>query len=745
MSALTDPNAFGLDALVETQRGMTDAEALRFLQTGELPNLAQPPVEDVEPPEPDVLTPDEALRFLAGEQLTAAAGFFVPSSLHYDLPKSETFKFNPRQPRDSDGKWTDGPGGGPSVTVPSAPSGKKVVPAIIYKKHADGTVVAQRGDRRLRWDAGAKKFVAEEREGGGWVERDRLTKTAAYNEMKQGDWVEPGPDPAPQTPITPPQTPEPAPAVVEPTVENGPSTAQIAPGAQRDAVDWYRTFAHAKVNRQLRTGQKQQLIGGDTDQVIAGLDEAMNANKLDRDIAVWRGVNVSPGNLTPGTEFDDPAFVSTSLKRDQAEVFARMPLGADTVGERSPVLMRIHVPEGTRALNFGGTEGEGEVLLNRGLRYRVNGTVKSKDYTIVNVDVIDDSAGPTPSSTGNTSDAKAPSLSLPPESQQPQPAQVPKTSAEFDAQLARVVREIIEDRQAAAKPSVYVPPYVMISDIRKRFPGLSNDEFDELLIDITLGASQVWVIPETNQKMLTKEQREGALWKGGQWKHLVQVLPTHPVWKEEAGGITAAAAVHTGAMIALVPTDEDAARLALGAGGEEADELHVTLAYLGEAALLPDELRHALVELCSAWAEDLPTIVGDAFAVSMFNPPDLTAGGEPCVVLGVSGGQLANVHEVILNGTHGVFERFGVPLHEQHRPWVPHITLAYTDDADLTTLTDRTGPVTFDRIRLAFGDEVFDVPLGEYGDDENAYEPGEDDAESEDTMMEQSDGQEVER
>lgn len=191
MSSLSDQITFGLDVMVEAQRGMSTAEAMHFLRTGELPDLSQPPAEDVEPPEPDVLTPDEALRFLAGEQLTAAAGFLVPSSLHCELPGREAFKFDPNQPRDSEGRWSEVPGTGVDVPKVAAP-GKKVLPAVIYKKHADGAVVARRGDRRLRWDAGGKKFVAEEREGGDWVEREQLTKTAAYNEMKNGEWAEPG-------------------------------------------------------------------------------------------------------------------------------------------------------------------------------------------------------------------------------------------------------------------------------------------------------------------------------------------------------------------------------------------------------------------------------------------------------------------------------------------------------------------------------------------------------------------------
>ena len=58
-----------------------------------------------------------------------------------------------RQPRDpggeGGGRWVDTPGG----TVTNSPA---VTPAVIYKKHPDGTVVATSatGDRRLRWDAG---------------------------------------------------------------------------------------------------------------------------------------------------------------------------------------------------------------------------------------------------------------------------------------------------------------------------------------------------------------------------------------------------------------------------------------------------------------------------------------------------------------------------------------------------------------------------------------------------------------
>lgn len=177
---------------------------------------------------------------------------------------------------------------------------------------------------------------------------------------------------------------------------------------------------------------------------------------------------------------------------------------------------------------------------------------------------------------------------------------------------------------------------------------------------------------------------------------------------------------HTGAMIALVPSAADAQRLAVD-GGEDPDELHLTLLYLGEADMIPAEVRSDIITVVQRWADDLAsTVVGDAFAVNMFNPLNMTAGAkEPCVVLGVGGDQLANLQEVLANSVNAVFTRAGIPMHPQHRPWTAHITLVYTEDADLTYFTDRTGPVTFDRIRVAFGDDVFDITLGtrEYYDD----------------------------
>lgn len=180
---------------------------------------------------------------------------------------------------------------------------------------------------------------------------------------------------------------------------------------------------------------------------------------------------------------------------------------------------------------------------------------------------------------------------------------------------------------------------------------------------------------------------------------------------------------HTGAMVALRMTDDDAARLAVE-GGEPAEELHITLVYLGEAADINAASRQALIDSLTALAAEWHTaaggeleLAGDVFSISAFNP----AGGDrdPCIVLGVSGEQIAAAHAQVTDAVKTVF---GPPA--QHLPYVPHVTVAYTDDLSLVgQLADRTGPVTFDRLRIAFAGSNHDIPLTGPGPAQEPTEP----------------------
>lgn len=172
---------------------------------------------------------------------------------------------------------------------------------------------------------------------------------------------------------------------------------------------------------------------------------------------------------------------------------------------------------------------------------------------------------------------------------------------------------------------------------------------------------------------------------------------------EAAASLTAAAdAEPTGGMVAFLPSEDDAARLALD-GYEAADQLHMTSMYLGDANTYDAAARMKLVAKVAAALAGMPAFSADAFAVSAFNP----GGDSPCLVLGMSGHDLA----------HAQMALDGIGEHDaQHHPWVPHITLAYDPEPESMMGDDmrkRLGPVKFDRVRIAFGDQVVDLPLDE--------------------------------
>lgn len=199
--------------------------------------------------------------------------------------------------------------------------------------------------------------------------------------------------------------------------------------------------------------------------------------------------------------------------------------------------------------------------------------------------------------------------------------------------------------------------------------------------------------------------REGATWP-------VSLLTPTP----NPNTITAAGAptgTNTGGMVALVPAAGWADNAAVD-DGLPAGELHVTLAYLGEADQLAADQQAQILTACRRLAGRLAPVEARGFAISLFNP----TGDEPCVVLGLGGDELADLHTQLEQELTAA----GVDLAGQHRPWIPHITLAYTDDHyTAADVVDRCGPVNLDRLRVAFGDQVEDFQLGQpmvVGDDE---------------------------
>ena len=166
-----------------------------------------------------------------------------------------------------------------------------------------------------------------------------------------------------------------------------------------------------------------------------------------------------------------------------------------------------------------------------------------------------------------------------------------------------------------------------------------------------------------------------------------------------------------GAMIALMPAPEDAERLAIE-GGELAEQLHLTLRYLGKGADFEEASRAAIVDSVRALAEGMPSVRSKLFGAAHWNGNS----DEPSWVWSVGDDP---EHGPSLEAAHGMAEEallmapIDVELPPPHTPWVAHVCAAYSDELDLViALEERLGPVTFDRVRVAFAGDHTDIPLG---------------------------------
>lgn len=170
-----------------------------------------------------------------------------------------------------------------------------------------------------------------------------------------------------------------------------------------------------------------------------------------------------------------------------------------------------------------------------------------------------------------------------------------------------------------------------------------------------------------------------------------------------------------GAMIALMPTEDDAARLAID-GGEDAEQLHLTLYFLGDdGEQWTEDQRNELIGNLRAIAASqfAGPVTARAFGANHWNgnsdsPSWVWAVGDD---RDSDGPGLEDVHREVTYALEDTHNHPDLPV--QHSPWVPHICAAYSAEPELIIeLEERLGEVTFDRIRAAFAGDHTDIPLG---------------------------------
>lgn len=154
---------------------------------------------------------------------------------------------------------------------------------------------------------------------------------------------------------------------------------------QIDAAQTYTGNDYSDINGGLRSGK----VPRQYETTVRNLDSAIDQSRLPDNTVLYRGMNMSPdmaANMKPGAVFSDKAYTSTSINPRIPESFAR--------GE-GKTLMRIKARAGSKGLavnNISNFDGEHEILLPRGSRYKVTGMYKDKrtGMTYIDAEILGD-------------------------------------------------------------------------------------------------------------------------------------------------------------------------------------------------------------------------------------------------------------------------------------------------------------------------------------------------------------------
>lgn len=164
-------------------------------------------------------------------------------------------------------------------------------------------------------------------------------------------------------------------------------------------------------------------------------------------------------------------------------------------------------------------------------------------------------------------------------------------------------------------------------------------------------------------------------------------------------------------MIALVPSDADRLRLS-ALGGEPDEALHLTLHFLGDTSGWSDADVSSVMLFTQEVVASQTAIASTGFGVAAWAGND-----DPCVVLQVRGEPLRDVKDAVdMAVGQSSWQRWAIQCPEQHYPWIPHVTLGYTDDTGfLVKALSVLGEITFDRVRISVGTITADFPLAPRG------------------------------
>lgn len=299
---------------------------------------------------------------------------------------AEVFRFDPRQPRDGDGKWTDG--GGVDVDSTHRDTVRRLRRIVEFDKE-DGK------DTTSSYTAEVARTLEEALDNNDQAEIDRWAKRASaivetqerlrgLNEIDQGDGVVRGVTGFHalkrhqrgliQGNLTREQ------------IQDGLEQYLSNPTGYKAINEVARVMADTPLESMTR-GQKERVR--QLDRIVSVFDQ--DATTLQEDVEVWRGVRdpgAFLGDLQPGMEFVDSAPVSTSLDKKWASEFVTS-FGGKKQRPEDNAIFKIRMKAGQKGLLANaitgefdtkvGWEQERELLLPPGSRFRVLSRTEDTD------------------------------------------------------------------------------------------------------------------------------------------------------------------------------------------------------------------------------------------------------------------------------------------------------------------------------------------------------------------------------
>lgn len=150
--------------------------------------------------------------------------------------------------------------------------------------------------------------------------------------------------------------------------------------------------------------------------------------------------------------------------------------------------------------------------------------------------------------------------------------------------------------------------------------------------------------------------------------------------------------VHTGVMVALYPTKPEDLTIP---GGEPADQLHVTLAFLGHNRNVD---RDRLIQAVQQWCEYVPRLTGVISGLGYF-----TEGEKPVSYWSVDIPLLPSRRQLLID----TLREYQLPIKTDHG-FTPHMTIAY---AKKNPTVPKGYRLSFGSATISYGDEHIKVPF----------------------------------